>query len=83
MSYLMDLNGERCLFTGDLVMGNGLPGWAGDPGYSSDAIAASMRRLLEEDFRHLCYGHGVLRDDRGRLFRRALRNCESGRWGQG
>ncbi len=82
LSYLIEVNGQPCLFSGDLVMGNGLPGWRGDPGYSPANIVASLRKLLLEDFQHLCYGHGLILNDRGQLFRSALAKQENGAWGE-
>jgi len=80
LSYLIDVNDERCLFTGDLIMDDGLPGWHGDPGFSMTAIIASMQRLLTVSFDHLCFGHGLLLNDRGALFRRSLERYQAGDW---
>lgn len=80
LSYLIEVDGEKCLFTGDLVMGNGLPGWRGDPGHSEEQLLAHLERLAELDFDHLLYGHGHLLNDRGELFRRALAKHDCGEW---
>jgi glyoxylase-like metal-dependent hydrolase (beta-lactamase superfamily II) len=77
LSFLITVNGGRCLFSGDLLMGNAQPGWHGDPGYDPVALQDSLRRLLQEDFQHLCYGHGVVLNDRGALFRRALASAST------
>ena len=80
LSYLIEVDGEECLFTGDLIMGNGLPGWRGDTGHSEESIVANLERLSEAGFRHLFYGHGALCDDRGELFRDAIAKYERGEW---
>ena len=80
LSYLITVSGQRCLFTGDLIMSTAEPGWPGDPGHSREQLLSSLRRLLTLDFRHLCHGHDVLLDDGGRLFREALAKAERGEW---
>ncbi|MDA0841479.1 MAG: MBL fold metallo-hydrolase [Planctomycetota bacterium] len=83
LTFLIEIDGEPCLFSGDLIMGNGLPGYRGDPGYSEQAIVDGMNRLLEEEFTHLLYGHGYRLDDRGKLFREALEKHQRGEWLEG
>jgi glyoxylase-like metal-dependent hydrolase (beta-lactamase superfamily II) len=80
LSYLVSVDGEPCLFTGDLVMSNGHPGWKGDPGHSREQILANLHRLLAVDFRHLCHGHDVRMNDGGELFRAAIAKAGSGEW---
>lgn len=80
LSFRIDIDGEPCLFTGDLIMGNGLPGYRGDPGHSEEGIVESMNRLLTEGFTHLLYGHGHCLDDHGELFREALERRQRGEW---
>jgi glyoxylase-like metal-dependent hydrolase (beta-lactamase superfamily II) len=80
LSFLVRIGGQTCLFTGDIVMGNGLPGWRGDPGHSEKGTVDSLNRLLALDFSHLLYGHGHLLDDRGALFRAAIAKYRNGQW---
>jgi glyoxylase-like metal-dependent hydrolase (beta-lactamase superfamily II) len=80
LSYLITIDGARCLFSGDLIMSNCRPGWYGDPGFNAAEIAASMRKLLQMPFDHLFAGHDVRLDDRGELFRRSLEAYEAGDW---
>jgi glyoxylase-like metal-dependent hydrolase (beta-lactamase superfamily II) len=80
VSYLIDVNGKRCLFSGDLLMSDGAPGWRGEPSYSEATITASLRRALEERFDHLCHGHDVIVNDRGQLFREGLEKQARGLW---
>lgn len=80
MSYRIKVNGELCLFSGDLIMGDGLPGWSGNEGHDLTAIADSLRKLGEIPFDHLCFGHGVILNDRGYLFREALSKYANGDW---
>jgi hydroxyacylglutathione hydrolase len=80
VSFLITVDGARCLFTGDLIMSNCRPGWHGDPGFSAVDLVASLRRLLAVPFDHLCAGHDVRLNDRGDLFRRSLACYEAGGW---
>ena len=80
LSFRIAVDGQMCLFTGDLLMANGLPGYHGDPGYSEAEIVTSLEYLLTEEFQHLCFGHGAIMDDRGDLFRAALTNHAAGHW---
>ena len=80
ISFLITVNGARCLFTGDLVMSNGKPGWSGDPGYSRAALVASLEHLLQVPFDHWCFGHGVILHDGGRHLRKALDMGAQGLW---
>ena len=80
LSFLITVDGARCLFTGDLIMGDGQPGWAGDPGYSEADLVASLRRLGALEFDHWCGGHHCVEHDRGALFRDALARHARGEW---
>ncbi|OPZ28905.1 MAG: Hydroxyacylglutathione hydrolase [Lentisphaerae bacterium ADurb.BinA184] len=80
LSFLIAVDGQRCLFTGDLIMSNAWPGWHGDPGYCEADIVASLRRLCGVGFRHLCHGHDALLEDGGALFHKALAAYDSGAW---
>jgi metallo-beta-lactamase class B len=80
LSFLIAIDGARCLFTGDLIMSNCRPGFHGDPGFSVEALVASLRRLQGVPFDHLCHGHDVRLNDRGDLFRRSLAAYEAGDW---
>jgi len=80
LSFLIKVNGARCLFSGDVIMHDGRPGWTGDPGYNAADIVASLKRLLRVDFQHVCFGHGAIMDDRGQLFREALAQAARNDW---
>jgi glyoxylase-like metal-dependent hydrolase (beta-lactamase superfamily II) len=83
LSFEIEVNGQMCLFSGDLVMGNAQPGWIGDPGHSRPSILTSLRKWSgngARKFEHLCYGHGVIMHDRGALFEQALKNEAAGVW---
>ncbi len=80
LSYLVSVGDQRCLFSGDVVMSDGLPGWAGDEGHDPAALVASLKRLAQVPFDHMCYGHGVILEDRGELFRQALDKHAAGAW---
>jgi glyoxylase-like metal-dependent hydrolase (beta-lactamase superfamily II) len=78
VSYLIEVDGQRCLFSGDLLMSDGLPGFNGDLGFSRENIMNSLRRMRDVKFAHLCHGHDALMDDNGRLFRESIARAE--RW---
>ena len=80
LSFLIAVNQAPCLFSGDLVMGDGYPGFAGDPGFNLEKTVASMKSLLPQPFVHLCFGHGVMMNDRGELFRKAIDLERQGEW---
>lgn len=80
LSFLIPVNGARCLFSGDLVMSDGLPGYAGDPGHDDAALVAGLKRLAGVRYDHLCHGHDVILNDRGRLFSEAVEREARGDW---
>lgn len=80
LSFLITVNGQRCLFTGDLIMSDGNPGYTGDKGHNRNTIINIMKRLQKIDFDHLCHGHDVIFNDRGWLFNFALCRESSGEW---
>ncbi|MCX7934588.1 MAG: MBL fold metallo-hydrolase [Planctomycetota bacterium] len=80
LSFRIARGEEVCLFTGDLIMSNGLPGWSGDSTHDRQALVASLKRLRQVAFDHLCHGHDAIRYDRGALFRQALENERHGKW---
>lgn len=80
LSYRIVVNGQVCLFSGDVIMSNGLPGWSGDEGHDLSVVVASLKRLAQVPFDHLCHGHDAILHDGGSLFREALRKYAGGEW---
>lgn len=80
LSFLITVNGQSCLFSGDLIMTDGYPGWSGDEGHDLTSLVASLERLEQVPFEHLCHGHDVIIHDRGTLFRDALLKHADGAW---
>ncbi|MBI2192524.1 MAG: MBL fold metallo-hydrolase [Planctomycetes bacterium] len=80
LSFLTEVDGQRCLFSGDLLMSNGKPGWSGDPGFSREKIIANLKRLIEMDFTNLCHGHNYRMGDGKRWFRDGLEKAARGEW---
>jgi glyoxylase-like metal-dependent hydrolase (beta-lactamase superfamily II) len=80
LSFLTTINGAACLFSGDLVMSNALPGWRGDPAHNESQIRANIARMRQQKFTHLCHGHDCLLNDDGNLFNEALRRANCGEW---
>ncbi|MFW5858081.1 MAG: MBL fold metallo-hydrolase [Planctomycetota bacterium] len=57
-TYLVDGPGERGAFTGDLLMHDGGPGWAGEGQYDPEALLQSLDRLAACGIRRAWPGHG-------------------------
>ena len=79
LSFLIEVDGATCLFSGDLIMADAMPGWPGDPGYDPLAIAYNLQRLAGR-YEHFCGGHAAILNDRGRLFEQALKRSQAGDW---
>jgi len=79
-SWVVERDGRRCVFMGDLVMLDLNPGWRGDPDFSIGQTLASLHKLrgLEGDL--LFTGHGVVEGDPQQFLDRAIAAGESGRW---
>jgi len=45
-SFRMEVDGQVCLFTGDLIMEDGGLGFAGSPGFSRKDLLASLQKLV-------------------------------------
>jgi glyoxylase-like metal-dependent hydrolase (beta-lactamase superfamily II) len=79
-SYLVETDEGLAAFTGDLVMGNGQPGWAGSEGFSVEATIASLEKLLARAPARAFTGHGAVPGSAEPWLRKALELGRSGRW---
>jgi len=80
MSYLCELDGRRCLFTGDLVRTNGDLGYCGDDEFDSGRLLASLRRLATLRPQALLTGHGYALEEGWRGLEEGVRKGSSGGW---
>lgn len=79
-SYRLQVDGNLCLFTGDLIQTDGGLGWSGSQGFSQEQVLASLKKLLAmpaPDF--LLTGHGLVVGGR-QLLEKAIAYGESGQW---
>ncbi|MBC7234394.1 MAG: MBL fold metallo-hydrolase [Chloroflexi bacterium] len=80
-SYLLTIDGQVCLFTGDLVQTDGGLGWCGDKGFNQEQVLQSLKKLaaLKPPIDLMLAGHGVVRDPQA-LLARAIALGEAGKW---
>lgn len=69
-SYRVTVDGQRWLFSGDVIMSNARPGYRGE--FCRDTLVRMLQRLARLKFAHLGHGHDVLLNDHGHLFRGGL-----------
>jgi glyoxylase-like metal-dependent hydrolase (beta-lactamase superfamily II) len=79
-SYLVDTADGLAAFTGDLITGDGSPGWAGSEGFSVPDTLRSLRKLLDAAPDRAFWGHGVANEPAATWLARAIELGESGRW---
>jgi len=63
LSFLVQIDDHRCLFSGDLVMPDGSVGWRGSEDYDRQQLLDSLRWLATLDVDVLGTGHGFLRGE--------------------
>lgn len=79
-SYRVMVDGQLCLFTGDLVQTDGGLGWCGDPGFDRDQVLTSLRKLTVMPAPSLLgAGHGFVLDG-VKLLKTGIDYAETGRW---
>jgi metallo-beta-lactamase class B len=72
MSYLVETEEARWAFSGDLVMPDGTPGWAGDPAHSAAQTRRSLQRIAARAPQRIATGHGLAPGPAGAFLRRVL-----------
>ena len=80
MAYLVEVDGLRCLFSGDLVMRDLNPGWRGDPHFSIEDTIHSLERLMALEPDRLFTGHSQVEGEPMEFLRSAAATGRSGRW---
>jgi glyoxylase-like metal-dependent hydrolase (beta-lactamase superfamily II) len=83
VTYMVETADGRAGFTGDIVMGDGRPGWAGPGEYSASETVASLEKL--RGIRVACAypGHGAPITDPEAWLQRALALGRGGEWNPG
>lgn len=79
-TFLIPRGKETLAFTGDLLMPDGQPGWAGSDGFSRSALIHSIEKVLRNEPDRAFPGHGGVEGDPRRWLRRGLRLAREGRW---
>ena len=79
-AYLVETESGLVAFTGDILMGNGHPGWAGSEGFSVEATLASIEKLMALAPSVAFTGHGPIEGPAMAWLRRALELGRAGRW---
>lgn len=79
LTYLAEIDGTACAFTGDVAMPDGTIGYAGSPDFDAAALMDSLERLSRRDFTALLTGH-VRRMEGGREW--VLATMEKGKAGE-
>ena len=57
LSFVVDIDGRRCIFSGDLIMPDGSIGWQGSDDFSRPDLINSLGWLSEQPFDLLLTGH--------------------------
>jgi len=79
-SYLVRTAEGLAAFTGDLICGNGHPGWAGSEGFSLEATLRSIEKLIGQKPDKAFWGHGAIPGRATLWLHEALRLGKSGQW---
>lgn len=80
MTYLIDGEDKRLAFTGDLLLFEGVPGWAGKGQYDAESLLASLQRLLALSLTRVHPGHGAAIDEVDAWLRRGIGLGRAGEW---
>jgi len=79
-SYRVEVDGQTCLCTGDLIQIDGGLGWCGDEGFSREQVLQSLQKLAAMSAPDmLLAGHGYLVGGK-QLIEKAIAYGESGQW---
>ncbi|HET6428565.1 MAG TPA: MBL fold metallo-hydrolase [Phycisphaerae bacterium] len=80
LSFLVESDRGLAAFTGDLLSGNGQPGWAGSEGFSAEQTLASTEKLLAATPDVVYWGHGMIEPPACDWLRRGLNLGRAGKW---
>ncbi|HDN98128.1 MAG TPA: MBL fold metallo-hydrolase [bacterium] len=78
-SFLAYLNGEKYLFTGDLILEGGKVGWKGSIGFDLEKLKESLEKIKKIDFDLLLPGHGkwFTKEEGKEFIEEALKNTKN------
>ena len=79
-TYLVETDAGLAAFTGDLLGGNGHPGWTGSEGFSVEQSLRSIERLLALAPALAFWGHGAIDAPACEWLRRGLQIGRAGQW---
>jgi len=80
ISYLVEVDGVRCAFSNDLVMGNLKPGWRGDPHFSIENTIDSLERIAALSPDTMFTGHCAVEGEPAQFIRKAVADGRAGGW---
>ena len=78
-SYLIKIDEEKYLFTGDLFFADGNVGWKGSIDFSKHDLKKNLEKIKNIDFNFILPGHGKILDKiKGvKMLEKAIKNCEN------
>ena len=79
-SFLVQVDDGLAAFTGDLLSGDGHPGWAGSEGFSLEQSLRSLEKLLAAAPDRAYWGHGVVEGPACDWLRRGMDLGQAGLW---
>jgi len=80
VAYLVEVDGVRCVFSGDLVMSNMEPGWRGDPKFSIEDTVRSLERLMPLGAERMFTGHSAIEGNPAEFLAKTIAAGRSGAW---
>ncbi len=80
MSYVLPTAAGTVVFSGDLLMPDGAPGWAGSSGFSGESSIVSLRRLQKLSPQRVLTGHGEVPGDIDAWLSTAITTGANGEW---
>lgn len=80
LSFVVTSKGARAAFTGDVLMPDSQPGWAGDAGFSQEALIESIGRLRTLGLARAFPGHGSIGGDVDKWLAKGEELWRSGLW---
>jgi glyoxylase-like metal-dependent hydrolase (beta-lactamase superfamily II) len=79
-TFLIETGDGTTAFTGDIMMGNCQPGWAGSADFSREETLRSLEKLLAVRPDRVCHGHGDVSGEPARWLQRGIELGREGRW---
>ncbi|MCD6408436.1 MBL fold metallo-hydrolase [bacterium] len=80
MSYLIEIEGKRCLFTGDLIAEEGELPWAGSIDFDMERVISSLEKVDKIDFDYLFGGHWYSLKEGKKWIEEGIEKGKRGKW---